>query len=235
MEENITTNGGAAASPKSGNKTLIIIIAVVVLLLLGGILMKSGKNNGSESPTSLKALMALGVPQQCTFSVQNEDASGVSESTGEVYLSGNKMRVDTETSMTAGGKSTRMASHMISDGEYYYMWSDEDRTRGIKIKMTEGMMKPQEGQNQVKPAVDTEADMNYHCSPKTPNSSLLELPGDVTFMDMNDMMKGVPGSGASAGGMEGTMGGAADMKTMQCAACDNAGDQKAACLAALGC
>jgi hypothetical protein len=235
MEENTTTGGGAATSPKLGNKAIITIVAVVVLLLLGGILMKVGKNGGDESPTSLKALMALGVPQQCSFSVKNESAGGTNESTGNVYLSGNKMRVDTETSMTAGGKNTRMSSHMISDGEYYYMWSDTDRTRGIKMKMTEGATKASDGQNQIKPAIDTEAAMSYHCSPKIPNSSLLEIPRDVTFMDTSEMMKGVmPGAGASAGEMGTGMNGG-DMKALQCAACDKAGDQKAACQKALGC
>jgi hypothetical protein len=247
MEETTNTAGGATPSPKSGNKTIIIVVVILLILIVGGFLMRGGKAGqsllgGNNAPTSLKALMALGVPQQCTFSVKNEGANGSNESTGTVYLSGNKMRMDTESHMNMAGKETLVTSHMISDGEYYYMWSDQD-TRGMKIKMTEGMMNGAEAQNQQKPLVDPDTSMDYRCSPGLPDSSKLEAPKDITFMDMNEMMGGIwnekPETGTTVKGGTGDMypsgGDAAQMKAMQCSACDQAGDQKAACQKALGC
>lgn len=257
MEETTNATGGAAPSPKpegAGNKNMYIIIGVVILLLFGFLSMKGEKpgaqllgESGKSMPTSLKALMALGVPQQCTFNVKNESSNGTNESSGEVYLSGNKMRMDTESHMMMGGKDVIMGSHMLSDGEFYYMWSDEDKTHGMKMKMTDEMMKGAEGQNQQKPPVDPDMAMDYKCTPSVSDASKLEVPKDITFMDMNEMMNGMmkdmpagmPKTGTTVKGGTGdtypTGAGSEQMKAMQCSACDQAGDQKAACLAALGC
>jgi hypothetical protein len=195
MEKTTTTSGKVPSSPTSGNnRTLIIIVIVAIILILGGILMKRGgliEKNGAPVPTSIKALMALGIPQQCSFSVRNSDASGESVSNGTVYVSGGKMRADTETRMNTGGMETNMMSHMFSDGEYYYLWSDADRARGIKTKIAEGIPAAEEGAQAQNPPINPEVAMDYRCTAGISDASKLEIPKDVTFTDMNEMMEGM--------------------------------------------
>lgn len=197
METKRSTNGarGAASSTESETRTVIVIITLIVLFLLGGLYTNKRKSqeqfseNGAGS-TSIKALMALGVPQKCSFSVKNNDAGGESVSSGMVYVSGGKIRADTETRMNVEGKETNMVGHMFSDGEYYYMWSDADPTRGIKTKITEGIPAAG-GEPAQNPPINPEVAMDYRCSAKISDASKLEIPNGVTFVDMNEMMGGM--------------------------------------------
>src|SRR3989344_9516608 len=115
-------------------KQIIIGIAIIVLLLLGAggyfLFSKNSANptqtqtsatNEAETATENSAMSSLldlvtsGKTTQCNFSVQSE--AGTTK--GTVYISGEKMRGDFETT-TEDGKTTQM--YMIRDADMYYMW-----------------------------------------------------------------------------------------------------------------
>src|SRR3989338_5561567 len=102
---------------------IIIVIGVVAWLAIGrGPSQRSSSqpfspSNKEESqstsgPTSLKALLALGLPQTCEFS-RNDKGE---ETSGVIYTAGKKMRGDFDS--TSEGKMMR--AHMIVDNEASY-------------------------------------------------------------------------------------------------------------------
>ena len=85
---------------------------------------------------------------------------------------------------------------------------------------------------------------DYNCERWSTDASLFTPPKGVEFMDMNAMMKGMPtmpkgvSVPAASGAAPGAQSGMPDMQNMmaaQCAACDQAGDAREQCRAALGC
>lgn len=119
--------------------------------------------------TTLKALLALGVAQKCTFDQ------------GTVYLAGGKVRGDFVN--TAG------ASHMISTGSTSYIWMD-GQTAGFKMTFdvnatpnpsTSATPVPQGG-------LDVNQQANYNCEPWTADSALFSLPKGITFQDLSKFM-----------------------------------------------
>jgi hypothetical protein len=109
---------------------------------------------------------------------------------------------------------------MISDGQTVYVWSSA-MAQGIKMAVSASQSTTtSSSQNPYNENV------NYTCSPWTPNSSEFALPAGVTFEDMTSLMQG----GASTGTSGSVNAGA-------CGACDQApnASAKAQCRAALHC
>jgi len=208
-----------------------LIIGVVVVIIVVGALwaMTNKKSAPNDSPAntkntngikdaktqSLKALMAANTLQECTF--QNATDSSTSE--GKVYLAKGMMRGDFTS--TSGGQT--FTSHMITKDGTVYTWID-NMTTGFKISADENAQaKTDDSQKQ---GVDINQELNYNCKPWSADNSIFELPANITFNDLNAIMK--PKLDASAS--------AAD-KNAQCSACDQVpeGPSREQCRTALGC
>ncbi|HYV33671.1 MAG TPA: hypothetical protein VE973_02390, partial [Candidatus Limnocylindria bacterium] len=136
-----------------------------------------------------------------------------------------KMRGDF--SSTVNGKA--MATHMINDGQTVYTWTD-GQAMGMKMS-TSAMASPTPAKEmeQQQQSVNPDAKYNYNCSPKSADDSMFQVPSNITFSDMSAMMQNAGMSASSSASSS------ASIKAQQCAACDSAGDNKAACLSALKC
>lgn len=207
------------------NVTALVIVVVLLLLGVGGYMLfgnKSARDTAPQtSPTSeqnqpvmggaksLKELLAGGQPQTCTFS----DA----ETQGSVFVGGGKIRGDF-TNLVNG---TQTGSHMISDGQMFYMWTD-GQTQGFKMEFTPSEATPGAETKMPKDSFDPDKKVDYNCSGWTVDQSKFALPANVKFTDTKEMMP----QGAKI----------QDTKTDQCAACNNlTGDAAAQCKKALGC
>lgn len=231
-----TNNQAPEVNPKS-NKTAKIAGMVVALLLILGLgwffMSKKGTdstlkgeqdggmmaNHEGMEQMSMKDLLATGKNQKCEVSYEN----GKTTNKGTMFFGNGKMRGD----FNATTNGQVVASHMINDGKDMYMWVDG---QSVAMKMSlEGMNnQPTSNQpNDQAQVIDQNAKYNYHCSNWSPDESLLTPPANINFMDQNIMMQGMPSAGAGASGSMGT--------SSQCAVCDQAGENKAACLAALKC
>jgi hypothetical protein len=175
------------------NKKVLIVVAVVLLLLAGGWYYMSSKKNGTGSPLtqnenggtqtteaiSLKGLMSKGLPQTCTFSVE--------ESKGTVYVDGSKVREDFE--ITMDDKVTK--SHVIVMDNTMYSWSDGEKT-GLKMsfdpKETPAAVESPSAGSSGNFNADTS--MNYKCGVWLPDSSKFSLPTGVTFSSFDIPTKG---------------------------------------------
>ncbi|PIR79973.1 MAG: hypothetical protein COU25_02385, partial [Candidatus Levybacteria bacterium CG10_big_fil_rev_8_21_14_0_10_35_13] len=180
-------------------KQIIIGVAIIVLLLLGAggyfLFSKNSANptqtqtsatNEAETTTENSAMSSLldlvtsGKTTQCNFSVQSE--AGTTE--GTVYISGEKMRGDIETT-TENGKTTQM--YMIRDGDMYYMWGGE-LPGGIKMTFDVDELKTNTQANQY---VDLNSKTDYSCSDWAADASKFTPPPNVKFTDLSSMMEGV--------------------------------------------
>ncbi len=207
------------------NKIILAVGAVVVIGIIAFFAMRgpasdspSGETSGrniTSSKVSMKSLIGSATPQECTFrSTENN-----SDTAGTVYVMSGKMRGDFNS--TVNGKIE--LSHMIVDGDTSYVWS-ESAAQGFKMSLAD-MSKQQNNQN----SVDVNKEVDYSCKGWSPDSGKFALPSDKTFSDLGELMKNsAPAGGAPTGGT--------DVKSAQCGACNNlAGEERAACKAALGC
>jgi hypothetical protein len=156
------------------NRLLWIVLAVV---LLGGgywFMTQSSDNsatgnqqtntNGNTQTTSIKKLMAEGRPVTCKF------ADADTKTQGTVYLSGEKMLGE----FSADGKS----SHMINDGQFVYIWSD-DMPQGVKMAAT--AFSGSAAGSMDASAPDLESDQDLDCSSWSASASSFVPPANITF------------------------------------------------------
>jgi hypothetical protein len=114
---------------------------------------------------------------------------------------------------------------------------------GIKIAVSDAPATG-EGTKTGREVADLDQNVDVDCSAWLPDQSMFELPEDVTFNDMNEMMQQMMLKAPVGGQMEtgvipsdvkkGTPS-MNDMKSVQCGACDSAGEARAQCRLALKC
>lgn len=104
----------------------------------------------------------------------------------DTYVSGSSLRVDYEmTGEFAGPNGDQNNLHIVSDGEYAYVWGDSfvgSVMNGMKYKVdAEDMESGELSEN-----IPISPEMPLDCEPWIPNQSLFEVPDDISFMDLDD-------------------------------------------------
>lgn len=205
-------------------KVIWIVVAVVVVLAIAGAVVlirkdagqikSDGTSKGKQVPVvqkqaSFKELLALSSPQKCTFG----DPATTDNSFGTVYISNNKMRGDFQAA--ADGRTIK--SHMISDGQYSYVWMDNTPT-GFRMSLNAPKTEGQPNYS----GVDENKQINYNCQAWLEDAGLLTVPTTVTFQDFS----AIPAAAKPIGS-----------DPAACAACDSITDaqSKLQCRSALQC
>ncbi len=125
--------------------------------------------------SSFAELMQRGGSFECAF---NETVQG-SNSSGVVYVSGEKVRLNFSSSLPDAAEPTRGA--MIQKENTLYMWSDA-MPQGIKMAVPEGQSvtdAPMSGG-----MFDQNMKMKYDCKSWTPNNAWFEVPPTIEFMSL---------------------------------------------------
>jgi len=162
---------------------------------------------GSES---LSALMAKGKPLQCDI-VQDSVKS-------KFYIANKKIR----TNFTTTTNGTQNIGHMIMKDNTSYTWMDGE-AKGFKVSIDAAAQQQAQTQPQANQKVDLNSKVDYTCASWTNDDTYFNLPPNVEFTDLSATMKIQTSGGA-------------DLKAIQCAACDSApAASRAQCKAALGC
>lgn len=212
-------------------QTGIIIGVVAVLAILGVIAFT--QLNKPQAPTSqiassekqteptpsvtkgtIQSLISAGKNVTCNLTYPDGNGEGM------VYVSGSKVRGD----FTVKVNESSMLTHMIQDGSgYFYMWSDTDKT-GTKFKFDPNAPKPSIKPSNQPEAVDLEKEVDLKCDPWTVDNAKFEVPADVKFTDMSQIMNNATKNMGSS------------VPKVDKSICDNIQDpeSKAACLKALG-
>jgi hypothetical protein len=226
------------------NKNLFVGVSVaavliVLLLILSGNKPHIGDGNneitGSENQgnarsqetgivtegKTLKDLMSGDLDEnvRCEFSHVVSDDNRLD---GVTYISGKKVRVDYKLAVPEQGQKDL---HMISDGEYGYVWGDSflgDVMQGSKFKLDDTAATDSAEADETTPSGDY---LDYEtpvtkCEVWNPDMALFEIPGDITFMTAEELQDSVMQS----------------VGTQNCAMCDSLPvEQKASCRQSLNC
>jgi hypothetical protein len=235
-----------------GTKQLLIAIAAVALVGGGYYAVSMGGTSGGSSavsditssskiaaPKTLKDLLGISRPVKCTFSSSVETA----DSEGVVYAAGGKVRGDFTSTLKVGMAGKVMKSHMIVDETTSYLWSDEQvNGMTMAMKMPRANLEKADNTQSTQGAPNINENVDYQCGDWAVDASVFTPPAGLQFQDMGAMMSApIPASApatkaAPASGVllpSGTD--AKAIKAVQCAACEQAGEGKAQCLAMLGC
>jgi len=184
---------------------LIVMISLLLTACTANNIEKKGKpseNKGSNttnvetneeeeiSDSSILDLAKLGKNAKCTY---NSDEGGTIME-GVVYVSGNKTRSDMKITTAEG---TKMDSSSITDSEWMYMWTSEtDQGTKMNLKEMEALASKYENEDgsveesdyQYK---DQTQKVDYKCRPWVVDNSKFDVPTNINFIDMNEMMKGL--------------------------------------------
>lgn len=216
----------------------IIIVAAVAggLIYYQGVARPSVQGNdgnivGDNSNTvaddtqsgTLRSLLASGQPQTCTFSLDQSDGSVVN-GTGQLYVDNGKMRGDFK--INSNGQT--MTAHTVVMDNAVYSWIDGMGT-GNKMAMSADSSATDNNQA-VKDSSGLDQNVNYKCQPAAADDSKFDLPVNVKFNEI------VAGQVTNTDGANTAPSGQPTPAKVDCTICDQAPDnQRAACLAALGC
>ncbi|OGC69602.1 hypothetical protein A2415_03445 [candidate division WWE3 bacterium RIFOXYC1_FULL_39_7] len=185
----------------------IIIIGLIVLLLIGlgaffymqktaspsnsDKAMQEKPSNTADSEDStisgnLYDLMGTGDNMTCTFSSEKDGTS----MQGVVYVTGKNSRSDITATNTKGEV---LENHAIIKDGWMYMWSS-DREEGMKLSVKDKM------ENQDTAITENEEaaasvngaalmdELNYDCSKWRVDNSKLDVPTNVTFVDLSEQL-----------------------------------------------
>lgn len=216
------------------NKTVLMaVVGVVLLVILGGagfFFLNKNKSNSSQQMTqeseaetemaearSFKDLMSLTSSQQCTF---QDTETG---SNGTVYGGNRKVRGD----FTTNANGQTVGSHVISDGQTVYVWTD-GQTQGFKMSIAKiESMTPDTTQN----SVDFNKKVDYDCDSWSVDSSKFELPSGIQFQSIDEMMQGIDKTNMSPAPSS-----SGSPKATNCSVCDSVPPaSQAQCRQAMGC
>lgn len=212
-----------AALTKMNTKIIAVVVGIIILLGAGGYFVLGNKTSNNIAPataptqtqkpsSSLFDLLTKGGNQKCDFASSDNGT----DSKGTAYISGDKMRVDLES--TVDGKTS--TSYIIRNADTNYIWGS-DVKQGIKVTLSEEDLK---NDTQVNQYINSKENVDYNCAPWAADNSKFNPPTDIKFTDFTSMMpktSATPGSGETG---------------VNCSACSYlSGDQKAACLAQLHC
>ena len=172
--------------------TLALIICSAFLFSACGP-QKDIDNTASTTPTSspveekntfsLKELLAKNIAQKCTWQLSGEDGVGQ----GEIIISGNKFKQTIKTEGPMG--ETEFIG--ISDGEWFYTWSNDSVTDNMAFKMKIDQTKEQAESDATQVAsgkIDWDQEYSYNCQPTTISEADLAIPSDIKFVDINELV-----------------------------------------------
>ena len=213
--------------------TKSLIAGLVGILVIGGAIMLVKKDKTASDPEiqqegttamenkddvpadfagSINELLAFEKDITCTFT-QVESGTTVE---GTVYVEGKGKKVRGDFTMSQEGQT--FIGSMIRMNNTGYTWGETPfGTFATKVSLDE----PTSEKDQ---AVDFDETISYTCSPWKVDSSMFDLPSDVSFEDIDPAVSQINEA-------------MSEVNDLQCSACDEIPDPsgRAQCKAALGC
>lgn len=204
-----------------------IIYGAIAIIAVAGIVTVMSMNKTSDITTEGMTLNdfisgKVGNNVSCEFTHEVGENNSI---TVKTYISGSKVRVDYDMKNPVPGMGEEQKNmHIVSDGEYGYVWGDSflgSMMQGMKYKMVDV---EEEGGSAPTDMIDYDMPV-INCSPWMPDQSMFEIPGDIEFMDMDNMQQMMEEQIQSQMNIQ-----------MDCSMCDQVPtEEKDSCLAALGC
>lgn len=133
-----------------------------------------------SSPTSLRDILGLGTAQKCTFATTDDQGRAI---TGVVLVDKNRFK---QTLTTLSDAATPLDVHVISDGDYFYNWNSQMASQGIKMRVPTSSLTPAPDAPETN--IDLDQKLNYQCFPTVVSASDFQLPENVDFVDLQDVI-----------------------------------------------
>jgi len=129
-------------------------------------------------------LVNLNKSIKCTFKSETEGGAA----SGVTYVANGK----TKTEFEIKNDEMDIKSYSISDGDWMYTWTSENN-QGTKMNLNE--MQDMADENIEEETEEIEytnqtQDFDYKCTPWSVDNSVFELPENIEFMDLSEMMEG---------------------------------------------
>lgn len=180
-------------------KQAVIAIVVGVLILVGavGAFLYSQNKSSNETPNTntasqvnenqgekstqgtISEILAGGKEAKCTFAADSENG----ETSGTVYTSGQNARGDFTT--TVNNKETE--THMIKDGNNFYMWGDSMAT-GVKMVMNINELSENLENNKGFQSFNPDQELDIDCVSWTRDATLFTPPTNIRFISIDAMV-----------------------------------------------
>jgi hypothetical protein len=140
--------------------------------------------------SSLRELLAAGKSQKCVFTSSRTDDNKVTINTsGTIYISGKKMLEEIQVKSN-DKEALNIDTRLISDGTTIYTWDANRKNSGIKFKIAEqAAVAGTKTQNQ---SVDLDNKVDMKCSAWALDETKFNVPTDIQFTDLSEMMKNIP-------------------------------------------
>lgn len=175
---------------RMNKKVLYIVVGVVVVGVVFAMVVSHPKPPRSEdatqvtteTPTSIRGLISSSASQKCTFEQRTE----YNETSGVVYVSDGRMRGDYRMHVFSGDQ--QFQSHMIIDDGISYTWNSLS-SQGFRAPMViEDAVAGTVEYADYAHAVTFDQQLEYDCVAWKVNPWYFEVPEDIVFIDVEDMM-----------------------------------------------
>jgi hypothetical protein len=214
----------------------VIGLVLAIAIALGIYAFTSGKFNVDKTETapettttnqdklqgngSLNSILGLNQNITCTFERTDENGSF----NGTAYVADNKFRGDFVMNLDDIGL---VNSQLINRDGITYVWAGNQGS-----KFTDAATNPDAEPKPDTNAVNLEDEVQYSCTPWKKDLSKFEIPQDVTFTDISEMMENLPVTT-----LDNTPTSTTPTPNIDCSVCNQvpAGSAQDQCKAALGC
>lgn len=215
----------------------VIGLALAIVIALGVYALTSGKFASKETPTdtktdasvqnelqgngSLQNVLSFNQNLTCTFERTDENGSF----TGTAYVADNKFRGDFVMNLSDIGL---VNSQLIKRDGVTYVWTGNQGS-----KFTDAAINPDAETKPDTNAVNLEDEVQYSCTPWKKDLTKFEIPQDVTFTDLSEIMKNLTDTTAN----EATLETSTPTPKLDCSICNQlpAGEAQEQCRTAMGC
>jgi hypothetical protein len=174
------------------NVVWIVGGVLVVSILVVTNLMRNGNKQSSQSHTqtqpnqekngelqgSIWDILRTGTTQKCAF-LTDKGESTVSQ--GDIYVSGNRMRVNFVTDLE---NQTGIENHMVKDGDYVYTWAETAKS-GAKFKIDPNSETSWNASSPPEGLSNLSKNLKYSCETWEEDDDEFKLPENVNFIDIS--------------------------------------------------
>jgi hypothetical protein len=169
------------------NLSILIVLSFLFsgCSLIKGLFQRSSQEKKVEEQGgfSLKDALTLGKSVECTYTTEDGEVT--------TWVKGNKVRVEGVGMVPTGDKTHK--GGMINDGEWIYIWGEEDKT-GVKYQIS--AMETKKWEEDVEDLKDpekwaTEAEEKYkvECKQTVVSDSKFTPPSGIEFQNLTEMFE----------------------------------------------
>lgn len=131
--------------------------------------------------SKLTDAMKTGSPTICVF----DNKTGLVPRTGTIYVSGNNIRTDYT---VTNGKTGNSNGHLVSNGEYFYIWTEQNTGFKLQISAFPGQSATTSAENLLRAYTSMDTNSEIKCLPWETDMSVYKLPANVDFKDLTKTM-----------------------------------------------